>query len=120
MNAIKRKAIFVYEAARIHAMEIEAPIVPAPWIEREGEFRTQFVELISELVAGTKAFRDPERAHDSWVEQYLQDGWKYGKRYSQREKTHPDLVPFADLDPREKIKDAVFMALVEIAKRYIW
>ena len=38
----ERQAEFVYEAARLAAIAAKAPVVPVPWSEREGAFRTQF------------------------------------------------------------------------------
>jgi hypothetical protein len=34
-------------------------------------------------------------------------------------KTHPDMVPFSELEQREQDKDAVFLALVKIARDWI-
>jgi len=120
MNLNTRRAIFVYEGARLHAIALRCPVIPAPWDLRESEFKEQFKELISDLCSGKRRFQDPEAAHDSWVKKYYDLGWRYGEKYNPEQKTHPDLVPFENLDPKEKIKDEVFMTLVEMAKRYIW
>jgi hypothetical protein len=53
------------------------------------------------------------------MEEYLKMGWVYGPEYSREQKTHPDLVPYDELEPRERDKDAVFVALCEIAHRWI-
>ena len=47
-------------------------------------------------------------------------GWKYGTKYNPDIKTHPDLVPYADLGQLERDKDAVFVALCEIARQWIY
>jgi hypothetical protein len=46
-------------------------------------------------------------------------GWTYGPERDPERKTHPDMVPFGDLEQREQDKDAVFLALVEIARDWI-
>ena len=46
-------------------------------------------------------------------------GWKYGGTYSRELKTHPDLVPYAELGRLERDKDEVFMALCDIARLYV-
>jgi len=120
MDTNERRAIFVYEGARLHATYLKCPVIPAPWDERESDFKEQFVELISDLVSGKRKFQDFEEAHDSWVKKYLEMGWRYGEKYDPANRIHPDLVPYEELDPREKVKDEVFLRLVEIAKDCIW
>ena len=115
-----RRAVFVYEAARLHALQLECPIVPKAWEDREAPFREQFVELIADLASGRRQFADPEKAHDSWVDKYLEMGWTFGEQYDPDRKTHPDLVSFGKLDPKEKIKDEVFLRLVKLAADCIW
>lgn len=116
----ERRALFVYEAARLHAIALECPVVPKPWGVREPEFKKQFIELIGDLCAGKRTFPTPEAAHKSWMDKYIEMGWSYGETYDPDNKIHPDLVPFDDLDPKEMIKDEVFMNLVTLAKKYIW
>jgi len=120
MDLKERRAKFCYEAARLHAMLLECPVVPKPWEERESDFKTQFIELVDDLCLGKRAFKDFEEAHDSWVRKYASMGWVFGKEYDPDKKTHPDLVPYEDLDPKEKVKDEVFLRLVSIAKECIW
>jgi len=119
-NLDLRRARFVYEGARLHAIALECPVRPAPWELREDDFKNQFVELVRDLCSGKRKFADPEKAHDSWVRKYLEMGWKYGKVYDPVKRIHPDLVPFDELDPKEKIKDEVFLWLVKMAKKFIW
>lgn len=114
------RARFVYEAARLHAKELRCPVVPKSWDEREEEFKEQFISLIDDLCNGRREFQDPKEAHDSWWEKYKEMGWKYGETYDPENKTHPDMVPYEDLDPREKVKDEVFLRLVELAENCIW
>jgi hypothetical protein len=46
-------------------------------------------------------------------------GWKYGEKRDVEKKTHPDLLPFYDLPQDERDKDAIFLALVWLAKSLI-
>ncbi len=43
MELRTRRAIFVYEGARLHAQMLECPVVPTKWEDREEEFKTQFI-----------------------------------------------------------------------------
>lgn len=47
-------------------------------------------------------------------------GWVYGEKYDRENKIHPDLVPYAQLGQLERDKDAVFVALCEIARQWIY
>ena len=118
-DLIERRAIFVYEGARVAAIAAEAPIVPVPWAEREEPFQIQFREVI-ERQCGPQRSTSPEELHGSWVQAYLAMGWVYGKDYNLTLKIHPDLVPYAELGQLEQDKDAVFVALCEIARQWIY
>jgi len=54
------------------------------------------------------------------MQAYYAMGWVYGEKYDREKKTHPDLVPYADLGQLERDKDAVFVALCEIARKWIY
>ena len=118
-NLTKRRAEFVYEAARLAAIAAEAPIVPVAWEERETPFREQFLKVI-ERQCGEQRSRSPEELHGSWMQAYFAMGWVYGEKYDRDAKIHPDLVPYADLGQLERDKDAVCVALCEIARLYIY
>lgn len=115
----ERCAEFVYEAARLAARAASAPVVPAPWTEREQSFRTQFVAVV-ERQCGEQRSSSPEELHDSWMQAYHAMGWVYGEVYDRERKVHPDLVSYAELGQLERDKDSVFLALCEIARQYIY
>lgn len=118
MDVTERRAIFVYEGARLAAVAAGAPIIPAPWSEREEPFRKQFRQVIarecSEMRSGS-----PEELHGGWMQAYFIMGWVYGPIYDPAAKTHPDLLPYAQLGELERDKDAVFVALCEIARLWV-
>jgi RyR domain-containing protein len=114
----ERRAEFVYEGARLQAIAVNAPVVPAPWAEREEPFRAQFLKVIQRQ-CGPFRCADPEALHDDWTVAYVKMGWTYGEVYDPEAKTHPDMVPYSRLEQREQDKDAVFVALCEIARQWI-
>ena len=119
ISLLERRAKFVYDGARIAAIAANAPIVPASWEEREEPFRRQFLEVIKRQTGDMRS-KSPEELHGGWMQAYIEMGWKYGDTYSREEKTHPDLVPYSDLGQIERDKDAVFVALCEIARQWIY
>lgn len=112
------RAWFVYEGARLQAIAVNAPVVPEPWGHREEPFKAQFRNVIAQQ-CGPDRKDSPEELHDDWVRAYEVMGWKYSPIRDVDMKTHPDMVPFGDLDPKERDKDAVFVALCEIARQWI-
>jgi len=113
------RASFVYNAARLAAIASKAPIVPVPFEEREDAFREQFYEVI-ERQCGPNRSTSPEELHGSWMQSYISMGWVYGEKYDREKKIHPDLVPYLQLGKLEQDKDAVFVALCEIARQWIY
>lgn len=118
MELTERRAIFVYEGTRLQAIAVDAPIVPEPWAEREEPFRRQFLDVVA-MMCGPDRKDSPEELHDDWVKAYEAMGWSYGSKRNRDAKTHPDMVPFDQLEKREQDKDAVFVALCEIAREWI-
>jgi len=119
MSITERRAKFVYDGARLAAEAASAPIVPVPWDQREEPFKAQFREVI-ERQCGPQRSTSPEELHGSWMQAYLTMGWAYGEVYDREKRTHPDLVPYAALGQLERDKDAVFVALCEIARQWIY
>lgn len=118
-SLMERRARFVYDGTRLAARAARAPIVPVPWEGREEPFRKQFLDVI-ERQCGEQRSRSPEELHESWMRAYFAMGWVYGEKYDRGAKTHPDLVPYADLGQLERDKDSVFIALCEIARQWIY
>jgi len=119
MKVIERRAQFIYDAARLAAIAAQAPVIPVPWKEREEPFQQQFLKVI-ELQSGSNRSNSPEALHETWVQAYSKMGWIYGSKYDREKKIHPDLIPYSELGQLERDKDAVFIALCEIARLWIY
>lgn len=120
MNTLtERRAEFVYNAARLAGIAAQAPIIPVIWTEREQSFQDQFLKVIDRQ-CGEQRSSSPEELHGSWMQSYFAMGWIYGEKYDREKRIHPDLVPYAQLGQLERDKDAVFVALCEIARQWIY
>lgn len=107
----------IYEAARLEAIWSKRPVIPEPWDQRDQKFKEAMIAVVKQYL--TERFPTPEEAHQSWMETYLAMGWKYGPVRDPVAKTHPDLVPYADLPKDEKDKDAVFLAMIYAIRKTI-
>jgi hypothetical protein len=113
------RAEFVYEVCRLEAIASVRPIVPERWKDRAEDFKSQFIKTVDRLCAPGAPSTTPEAEHDSWVRAYEEMGWCYGPVRNREAKTHPDMVPFDDLDILEQEKDAVFLDVCILANKHV-
>ena len=57
---------------------------------------TQNIQIPASLLKLTETLA--ENAHETWAEQRIRDGWKFGPKRDDGAKEHPDLVPYEQLD----------------------
>lgn len=113
-----RRAVFVYEAARLAAIAAGAPIIPEQWPERDPKFQANMEAVVAQQ-CGQDRKSNSEELHNDWVRAYEAMGWVYGPERDVRLKTHPDMVSYDELGQLERDKDDVFVALCEIARQWI-
>lgn len=58
----------------------------------------------------------PKDQHNAWWNDKIQNGWKYGPVKDANKKEHPCCVPYEDLSHEQKIKDYLFVAIVNTLK----
>lgn len=63
-------------------------------------------------VAGALADNTPAQIHESWLAEKAGSGWKYGALKDPERLEHPCMVPYDELLPEQRAKDAVFLAVV--------
>ena len=54
----------------------------------------------------------PRDSHANWLREKEATGWKYGKVKDPEKKEHPCMVPYDGLPEDQKVKDALFTAIV--------
>lgn len=69
------------------------------------------------LVAGVNQHLEdsemtPEASHESWLAQKTTDNWILGDEVDHELKTHPLMVPYADVPAEQRVKDHLFKAVV--------
>jgi hypothetical protein len=54
----------------------------------------------------------PEDMHNNWMAEKIADGWVWGEVKDPAAKTHPCMVPHAELPEFQRKKDVLFLAIV--------
>ncbi|MCZ4321448.1 RyR domain-containing protein [Pseudomonas anguilliseptica] len=73
------------------------------------------------IIAGVTAYSEnpdltPEIEHQKWLEAKLADGWVHGEAIDTTPKTHPLLLPFAELPVEHRVKATILHAAVHALK----
>lgn len=84
------------------------PVAP-PWDEFPADQQLGVIAGVEQALAGAT----PEELHESWCAFKVADGWSYGEVKDAEAKTHPCLVPYAELPEDQRVKDRLFSAIVE-------
>jgi len=57
-------------------------------------------------------YATPVSSHLNWWTHKIEDGWVYGEVKDPVAKTHPCMIPYAELPEFQRKKDALFLAIV--------
>ena len=102
-----------HEVNRAYCLAMQEESIAVPWEEVGPEIQKSAIYGVQFLLANPDA--TPESQHESWRAQKIADGWVYGKDKSFTSKTHPCLVPYAELPQAQKVKDYLFQAVIRSA-----
>ena len=98
----------VHEAERA-LQAVQGDRVPAPpWPEARPDMRRTVVDSVRHVMDGAT----PEGNHAHWCHQMRRDGWTWGVLKDPVTRTHPCLLPYADLPEHQRDKDELFVAIV--------
>ena len=106
-----------HAANRAICESLPDPAIPTPATWDQASLGVQLG-----VIAGVKHFADnpgatPREAHAAWLMDKLRNGWKYGPVKDEATKRHPCIVDYDALPPHQKVKDAVFLAIVSTCLR---
>lgn len=82
--------------------------VNPPWEELDEQMRLSVEAGVDGAIAGNS----PRESHEAWCLFKRERGWVYGEVKDIDAKIHPCLVDYDDLPPEQKLKDSVFLAIV--------
>lgn len=106
-HIILAAAAAAHEANRAYCAALgdrsQAPWADAPEWQRESAIQG---------VLGVLKGNGPEESHAGWLRHKASEGWIYGATKDPEKKTHPCMVPYADLPPEQRKKDDIFVSTV--------
>jgi len=79
-----------------------------PWAEAPNWQCQSALEGVRAVIDG----KTPEQLHESWMMSKISDGWRYGEVKDAEAKTHPCIVPYAELPEFQRRKDELFRGTV--------
>lgn len=106
---IERIARACHEVNRAYCQSIGDNSQP-PWSEAPDWQRKSARLGVAGILEGS--ITKPEDSHASWMKTKYEDGWKYGAVKNPDTKEHPCLVPYVELPAEQRVKDALFFAVV--------
>lgn len=81
------------------------------WAEAEQWQRDSAIKGVQFRLNNPTAPRSAQ--HESWMKEKIAEGWGYGEIKNPLEKTHPCIVPYGELPEDQRMKDALFQAIVD-------
>jgi RyR domain len=101
----------VVHAANRELQIVQGDPVPSPPWDEAPEYQ------VRESIAGVQeVLRHPdltaERSHELWCDRMRADAWTHGDVKDAERKTHPTLLPWAELPKEQQLKDRLCIAVV--------
>lgn len=84
------------------------------WEDAPDWQKVSAVHGVEAILAGRA--RTPEESHGSWTKEKIEAGWTYGPVKDPEAKTHPCLVRYEELPSEQRLKDVLFLAVVQVLK----
>ena len=60
-----------------------------------------------------------EENHNNWLKLKREQGWKYGVKKNIDKKEHPCFIPYDSLPELQKVKDVLFINIVDCLKEFL-
>lgn len=102
-------AMAAHEANRIYCSAL-GDSSQVRWEDAPDWQKTSAVKGVEGVLAGN----GPEASHEAWLEEKRATGWRYGPTKDPEKREHPCFVPYAELPPDQKQKDAIFVGIVRL------
>ena len=81
------------------------------WEDAPDWQKNSAIDGVEKIIDGT--VKQPSDSHASWLAEKERGGWSYGPVKDPDNKKHPCFVPYEELPTEQKLKDALFFAVVK-------
>lgn len=81
------------------------------WLVSSDATRASAIDGVRARLSGKT--RSPEESHQNWYAFKEAEGYTYGPEKDEQKKTHPCFLPYDKLPEAQRIKDTLFMAVVD-------
>jgi len=99
-----------HEANRAHCMNAGDHSQPTWDMAPEWQKKSAIEGVERALADPTQT---PEKSHEEWAKAKLDSGWTYGPKKAPDLMQHPCLVPYDRLPDADRVKDSLFLAVVD-------
>lgn len=106
VHDIEDIAQVVHEAIRGFQRILGEQVIPS-WERLDLDMRRSTMTGVESALEG----HGPEYNHEMWCNTRKAQGWVYGEEKDFLKKTHPCLVPYPQLPPEQKAKDALVISI---------
>lgn len=86
---------------------------PVYWEQTEPDVR---VSILRGIASALRFNPTPEQNHQNFIDDRTRDGWTYGPEKNVELKQHPDLIPWEHLPADQKIKNTLFLSIINTLK----
>ncbi len=109
-------ASVVYGAIREYRLSVEGIETP-PWDALCLEVQNEVIHTVEAQIAAQEQALSISDRHHMWVHDRIQNGWVYGSRISNENKTHPHLLPYNDLPKSYLDRDRLIVSIIDALKK---
>lgn len=109
MIDVEQIAMIAHEANRAYQSAI-GDLVSDSWDTLSSESKQSIIKGVR-FALNTPAL-GPRDQHELWMRSKISEGWKYGCRKCDSDKTHPCIVPWEQLPAAQRVKDVLFRNII--------
>lgn len=107
---VEQIARVCHEAVRAYARSAGDHSIRS-WRNSHAQIKESAIIGVQNVIANPNT--TAKESHDLWVRVKKSQGWVYGPEKDAEEKTHPCIVPYAELSAFQRKKDDLFIAIVK-------